>query len=182
MGARKNRTEFKVLINKSLLYGNFNYRAFCSSSLRPGCAPFSLFHRHSLLDWRAPDCSKHKRWNHSTVKRSLSPRCGVITAETFVRTSFHHFDFFHHWSWFSDQTLQTERYIFLSQQPPPNAARLRFEWTFVPKSRPRPSIGKEKIIYFSKFGTFCCCCFVWYERGANNNRNNIFHILYSIST
>lgn len=82
-----------------------------------GCA-FSLLHRHSLLDWRAPDCSENKRWNHSTVKRFLSPRCGVITAETFVRTSFHHFDFFHHWSWFSDQTLQTERYIFLSTQKP----------------------------------------------------------------
>lgn len=169
MGARKNRTEFKVLINKSLLYGNFNYRAFCSSSLgRPGWVPFSLLHRHSLLDWRAPDCSENKRWNHSTVKRFLSSRCGVATAETFVRTSFHHFDFFHHWSWFSDQALQTERYIFLNTQSLPHIARLWFEWTFVPKISLAPAhqLEKQKLFISRNVRLFCCCCFVWYEKGG----------------
>lgn len=33
MGGR-NRIELKVLINKSLLYGNFNYRAFCCAFSR----------------------------------------------------------------------------------------------------------------------------------------------------
>lgn len=146
-----------------------------------GCA-FSLLHRHSLLDWRAPDCSENKRWNHSTVKRFLSPRCGVITAETFVRTSFHHFDYFHHWSWFSDQTLQTERYIFLNTQKPRTLHDSAYSELLSQNLAPAHQL-ERKIIYFEKFETFLLLLLLCLRRkGANNNWNNIFHILYSIST
>lgn len=118
-----------------------------------------------------------ERWNASRARDAKSkPQKHLLELVSIISTSFT-----------TDPDFQTKHFqpnaTSFSAHNPPVHCTTPLRMNFCHKISPPPiKKGKGEIIYFSKFETFLLLllCLIW--KGANNNRNNIFHILYSIST